>query len=737
MRSKYLIYTIFLSLLILGQIGFSFEKKAKIDSIISIMTLEEKIGQLNQYSYGGLTGPAGEPINPIEEVRKGRVGSFLNLTGVKNIKEIQRIAVEESRLGLPLLFALDVVHGYKTIFPMPLAEAASWDLHLIEKSARISAVEASAAGIHWTFAPMVDVARDPRWGRIMEGAGEDPYLASLIAAARVKGFQGENLSDNNTILASAKHFAGYGAVQAGRDYYTTDMSLTTLHEIYLPPFKAAVDAGVSTFMSAFNDLNGIPCSGNRYLLQDVLRQNWNFSGFVVSDWTSIKEMINHGYAKDRKTAAEIAINAGIDMDMMSAVYIEHLANLINQGLVKESRMNDAVYHILAAKYELGLLEDPYRYCDEERENALILSPAHLQFAREIAQKSIVLLKNQNHILPLKKSIKTVAVVGPLAKEKDAPLGFAAALGEAESTVSLLEGIQNKLSEKNQILYAKGCNVNDDSQFIKEAVDIAKRAEVVIIAVGESRDMSGESKSRGNIGLPGIQLDLVKAIQKTEKPVIVVLMNGRPLAIPWISENCDAILETWLLGTQSGNAIAEVIFGDYNPSAKLPVTFPAHVGQIPIFYNHKNSGRPPSETDSWTSKYIDIPHEPLYPFGYGQSYTSFEYSEISLSANQINQKDSLRISTTVQNTGTYSGIETVQLYLRDDFASITRPVKELKRFQKIELQPGEIKEVNFTLGTSDLGFYNQKLEFVVEPGEFAIFVGGNSRDVKQAQFTLLE
>lgn len=708
----------------------------QIDSLLGMMTLEEKIGQMNQYSGGyDVTGPVFNRETDLEDIKKGMVGSMLNIVGAEETRKMQQLAVEESRLGIPMLFALDVIHGHKTIFPIPLAEASSWDMEVAHTSARVAAVEASAQGIHWTFAPMVDIARDPRWGRIMEGAGEDPYLGQLMAAARVYGFQGNDLSEINTIMACAKHYAAYGGAEGGRDYNTVDMSERVLRNVYLPPFKTALDAGVGTFMNAFNEIGGIPATADAYLVQDILKDEWNFNGFVVSDWNSIGELIAHGVAKDKKEAAALAVKAGSDMDMESTAYRDELKNLVEEGEVDESLIDDAVRRILRMKIQLGLLEDPYRYCNEQREEELLLSKEHLEAARDVARRSIVLLKNENQVLPVSREASTVAVIGPLADSKRDLIGNWSAKGEAKHSISLREGIENALPEAN-VLYAKGCEVTGDSKSgFAQAIAIADKSDVVILAIGESWDMSGEAKSRGSLEIPGVQVDLARELHETGKPVVVVLMNGRPLSFPWLKENVPAIVEAWFLGTQAGNAIADVLFGDYNPSGKLPVTFPYSVGQIPMYYNHKNTGRPFDENSGYTSKYIDIPNEPLYAFGYGLSYTTFEYDNMVLSSGAVSSDEKLTISVEVTNTGEREGEEVVQLYIRDLAASITRPVKELKRFRKINLQPGASEEVSFELSAEDLKFYDTNLNYIAEPGEFKVFVGGNSVDVLEKQFTL--
>jgi len=709
-----------------------------LDSLIQKMTLEEKIGQLTQYAWHRtMTGPGGKKIDIVKQISEGKVGSILNLSGAESTYEIQKIAVEQSRLGIPLIFGLDVIHGYKTIFPIPLGEAASWDMNAIEKSARIAASEAAAAGIHWTFAPMVDIARDPRWGRIMEGAGEDPYLGTCIAAARVQGFQGNDLSARNTILACAKHYAAYGAAIAGRDYNTVDISRQTLREIYLPPFKAAVDAGAGSVMTSFNELNGIPATGSDFLINETLKKKWNFDGFVVSDWNAIREMIAHGFADDAYEAALYAMLAGVDMDMMGLVYSTELSNLINNNMIPESLIDEAVKRILRTKVSLGLFRDPYKYCSTKRENELMLHPEHCEAALDIARKSIVLLKNENNILPLNKNIESIAVIGPLADNRDDLIGSWSARGEGNDVISILAGIKNKVSSKIKILYSKGCNINDDDKsMFRKAVKTAEKAEIIIAAVGESKDMSGEAASRAYLDLPGVQEELLRELHKTGKPVIVILANGRPLVLTWMSEHIPAILETWLAGTQTGHAVADVLFGDYNPSGKLPVSFPYAVGQVPVYYNHKSTGRPIVQNTRYCSKYLDIPNKPLYPFGYGLSYTTFAYSNLQLNTHELLVNDTLHVSVNIKNTGKTAGEEVVQLYIRDVVASLTRPVKELKRFRKIMLNPGEIKKVSFILCREDLGFYNQNMKYIIEPGEFKLFAGTNSENTLETKFVLL-
>jgi beta-glucosidase len=708
----------------------------RVDSLINLMTLEEKIGQLTQYPNDNLlTGPAVFNEHKIEDLRNGKVGSYLGVSGADFSRQMQDIAIKETRLHIPLIFGLDVIHGFRTIFPIPLGEAASWDPSVWEASARVAATEAAASGVHWTFAPMVDICRDARWGRIMEGAGEDPYLGSVAAKARVKGFQGISLSADSTIVACAKHYAAYGGAMGGRDYNSVDMSERMLRDIYLPPFKAASDAGCGTFMSAFNDLSGVPSSGNQFLLDQVLRKEWGFNGFVVSDWNSVKELINHGYAANDYEAAMKGLTAGVDMDMCSGVYRNNLAQLVKDGKVSIQQIDESVRRILRYKFKLGLFDDPYKYCNAEREKKLILCPRHQAIERDAARKSIVLLKNDKDILPLSKNLRSIAVIGPLADNKHELNGNWAAEGRAEDCISLIQGIKKAVSPTTKILYAKGCNINDDTlQYIDQAVKVAKNADVIIAAVGESAMMSGEAHSRAYTIIPGEQEQLLKALLKTGKPVIMVLMNGRPLCINWEKDNLSAILETWFLGTQAGNAIADVLFGDYNPSGKLTVSFPYAIGQIPVFYNYKSTGRPYNGTP-YTTCYMDIPNDPLYPFGYGLSYTKFDISAPMLDRNVISSDDTLHISVKVKNTGKRSGAEVVQLYIRDVSGSVTRPVKELKGFNKVFLDPGQEKLVDFALTTKDLASYDINMKFTAEPGEFRLFVGSSSVDVKETRFML--
>ncbi len=711
-----------------------------LDSLIRLMTLEEKIGQMNQYSSDfAATGPITKDGDKQTQVRKGLIGSYLNVTGADRTRSLQEIAMQ-SRLKIPLLFGQDVIHGYRTIFPLPLAEAASWDMDAIELSARIAAIEASAAGIHWTFAPMVDIGRDPRWGRVMEGAGEDTYLGSLIAKARVKGFQGKGFGHTDAVLACVKHFAAYGAAVGGRDYNSVDMSMRMLYEVYLPPFKSALDAGAATFMNSFNDLNGIPATGSRFLQRDLLKGKWKFKGFVVSDWGSIGEMVNHGYAADNYEAAMLAANAGSDMDMESRAYTQHLAKLVREGKVKMSVIDDAVRRILQKKYELGLFTNPYKFSNTEREKEQWNNPQHLAAAKDMALKSMVLLKNNQQILPLSKQTKKIALIGPLVKAVKEHLGFWSYDWDDDSAriPTLYQSIQQKLGSTTQLLYAKGCELTDSSKAgFAEAVTVANDADVVVIYVGEKRDMSGEAKSRSNLSLPGVQEELIKAVVATGKPVVVLIAAGRPLVFNWTADHAQAIVYTWWLGTKGADAIADVLFGDYNPSGKLPMTFPRSVGQIPIYYNYYNTGRPAkNETDrNYVSAYIDELNSPQYPFGFGLSYTNFQYSDIQLNKTSIKPGETLTATVTLTNSGNYDGEEVVQLYIRDMVGSVVRPVKELKGFQKVKLKKGESKQIRFSLTANDLRFYNDQLQHIYEPGAFTLYIGGSSADVKEVKFEL--
>ena len=732
-------------LLVSSVLSFSQVNKIdkRVDSLMKLMTLDEKIGQLNQYSSDfAATGPITKEGDKQDQIRQGKVGSYLNIQGAERTRTLQSIALQ-SRLHIPLLLGQDVIHGIRTIFPIPLAEAASWDLAAIEQSARIAAIEASAAGIHWTFAPMVDIARDPRWGRVMEGAGEDPYLGSLIARARVKGFQGKGLGNTDAVMACAKHFAAYGAAIGGRDYNSVDMSLRQLHEVYLAPFKAAAEAGAATFMNSFNDINGIPATANSYIQRNVLKGDWKFNGFVVSDWGSIGEMINHGYSKDNKEAAMQAILAGSDMDMESRSYIGNLASLVKEGKVAVKFIDDAVARILRKKFELGLFDDPYKFCNEERERKEWNNPAHIKTSGEIARKSIVLLKNASvstgkNILPLHADQK-IALIGPFVKDYSSHNGFWSYDWPDDSlrNSTIYSAVKNAKGTSGGLLYARGCNINDkDSTGFDQAVEVATVSDVIVVTLGEARDMTGEAKSRSSLQLPGVQENLLKRLVATGKPTVVLISSGRPLIFNWTADNATAILYTWWLGTDAGNAIADVLFGKYNPSAKLPMTFPKTEGQIPVYYNHFNTGRP-AKNDSdlnYVSSYIDLKNSPRYPFGYGLSYTHFTYSNLSLSSATLKGNSEIKVSVTLTNDGNYDGDEVVQLYIRDLVGSVVRPVKELKGFQKVHLTKGESKTVNFSITEKDLRFYNDNLEYKAEPGEFKVFVGGSSEDVKEAGFT---
>jgi beta-glucosidase len=725
---------------------------SRVDSIMRLMTLEEKVGQMNQYNgFWEVTGPVpkeGDAAIKYEQLRKGLVGSMLNVNGVENVRAVQKIAVEETRLGIPLIIGYDVVHGYKTISPIPLAEAASWDLEAIRKSAEVAAAEAAAAGINWTFAPMVDISRDARWGRVMEGAGEDPYLGSKIAFARVKGFQGDDLKAVNTIAATAKHFAGYGFSESGRDYNTVDVGTSTLYNDILPPFEATVEADVKTFMNSFNLLNGIPATGNSFLQREILKGKWAFKGFIVSDWGSIGEMIPHGFAKDGKQAAEFAANAGSDMDMESRLYVEHLTVLVKEGTVNESVIDDAVRRILTVKYELGLFDDPYKYCDENREKTETGKPAFQDAVLDMAKKSVVLLKNEKQLLPLKKSGMKIALIGQLAADKDSPLGSWRALGAPNSAVSVVEGM--KAYPGNSLEYAEGVkltegtpgfafetkiNITDRSGF-EAAKTAARNADVVVMVLGEHGFQSGEGRSRTELDLPGLQQELLEEVYQVNPNIVLVLMNGRPLVIDWAVANIPSILVGWHLGTQSGNALAQVLYGDYNPSGKLPMSFPKNVGQVPIYYNHKSTGRPanPGSDLVFWSHYIDSPNEPMYPFGYGLSYTSFEYSNLKLNSDGFAKDGSVTVTIDLKNTGSLTGKETVQLYIRDLFASVARPVRELKDFQQVELKAGESKTLCFKITEKSIGFYDNEGKWIVEPGDFKVFIGGSSKATYEAGFS---
>ena len=749
---------LFLSFFVLSSSTFFAQQTLdeKVDDLLSKMTLKEKIGQMNQYNgFWNVTGPVpkgGDSKVKYNHLANGWVGSMLNITGVREVREVQKIAVENSRLGIPLIIGFDLIHGYKTVFPIPLAEAASWDLEAIRLSATMAAKEASAAGINWTFAPMIDITRDARWGRVMEGAGEDPYLGSLVARARVEGFQGKDLESPFTIAATAKHFAGYGFVEAGKEYNTVDIGLNTLHNIILPPFKEAADAGIKTFMNSFNDLNGIPATADAYLQRDILKKEWNFDGFVVSDWGSIREMIAHGYAENQKHAGELAILGGSDMDMESSIYIYELEKLVQENKISEAHIDDAVKRILKVKFELGLIDDPYLYCNEEIEAKVVGSKEIVDATLEVAKKSIVLLKNENEILPLKKKGVKIGLIGPLAADKSSPLGNWRIRAENNTAISVLEGLKNY--KGNDLSYAQGVklinkipegfheevqiNTTDKTGF-DEAIALAKKVEVVVMVLGEHGFQSGEGRSRSKIDLPGFQQELLEKVAAVNPNIVLVLMNGRPLAISWAAEHIPAIVEAWQLGTQSGNAIAQVLYGDYNPSGKLPMSFPRSLGQVPIYYNHKSTGRPGTEGEEpgsvFWSHYTDEENSPLYPFGFGLSYTTFEYLAFNLSATEMTENTSVEASIVVKNTGKVKGKEVVQLYIQDPFASATRPVKELKGFKVIELEAGESQKVTFNLQEKDLAFYNAKQKWEAEPGTFHVFIGTDSKVKQKLTFEL--
>lgn len=711
-----------------------------VTELMGKMTIDEKISQLVQFTADGtVTGPKAG-VNYIDEIKKGNVGSILNATGVKYTRELQKMNLDNSRLKIPLLFGYDVIHGYKTIFPISLGEAATWDTDAVALSARVAAEETAASGVHWTFAPMVDITRDPRWGRVSEGSGEDTYLGVQLAIARVKGFQGTNLNDLNTILACTKHFAAYGAAEAGRDYNTVDMSERVLRETYLPPFQATVDAGVATFMTSFNEIAGVPATANKFLLRDVLKGEWGFDGFVVTDYTAINELIPHGVAKDSVHAGELALKAGVDMDMVGAVYLKFLKKSLQEGNVTEAQINDACRRILNAKYDLGLFEDPYRYSDDKREKQTIYKKEYLDAALHVANESMVLLKNENKVLPLNKNQK-VAFVGPLVSDEWNIIGSWAATGDRYGyATSVEEGIMEVANKKN-VSFDKGVEIlKDDRSMIANAVESARNADVIVAVMGEFENMTGEAASRSSIDLPGIQKEFLAELKKLNKPIVLVLLNGRPLTLEWENENMDAILEAWYPGTRGGAAIAQTLYGINNPSGKLPMTFPRNVGQVPIYYNHKNTGRPylgPTDPEQkYKSRYTDVDNSPLYPFGYGLSYTTFDYSNLKLSSNQINFNDTLKISVEVSNTGNYDGEEVVQLYIKDKVGTVTRPVKELKGFKKVALKKGEKKTVEFEISSNDLRFYNIDMDFVAEPGDFEVFVGGSSATETKDKFVLV-
>jgi len=710
----------------------------RVDSVMKLMTLDEKIGQMVLYtSDWDLTGPTMR-AGYIDDIRKGNCGNVFNAQTAAYVRKLQKIAVEETRLHIPLLFGYDVIHGYKTTFPIPLGEAASWDMSLIEQSARVSATEAAAAGLNWTFAPMCDISVEPRWGRVSEGAGEDPFLGSRIAEARVHGFQGKNLSDladTLTILACVKHYAAYGAPVAGRDYNTVDMSERVFRDVYLPPYAAAIKAGAMSVMSSFNELNGMPATCNKWLMTDILRGELSFKGFVVTDYNSIQELMNHGVAATESDAAALSANAGIDMDMQSTYYQKHLKELVKQGVVSEKTIDDAVRRILRVKFMLGLFDDPYRYCNEAREKRLEGAPAHLEAACEVAKHSLVLLKNENNALPLKKGEKLV-VIGELANSANNLLGSWRAAGDSKMATTILDELRTYNGSQN-VIYSEGCKkMGEDRGGFNAALAAARHADKIVMVIGEDCDWTGEAASRTDIRVPGVQTELLEKLKTLNKPVVVVLMNGRPLDLSREDKLADAILEVWFPGTKGGKAITDVLFGEYNPSGKLPITFPRCLGQVPIYYYTKNTGRPIYLSDpKYKSRYLDCPNDPLYPFGYGLSYTTFSYSNISLSGTALKSHGSLKATVTVTNTGKCDGEEVVQLYTRQLVGSVTRPVKELKGFNKIALKAGESKTVTFTVTPDMLAFHRADMSYGTEPGKFQLFIGGNSRDVKQASFTL--
>lgn len=732
--------------------------KTYIDALMKKMTLDEKIGQLNLPGSGDIVTGQASNSDIAKKIKEGKVGGLFNIKTVEKIREVQKIAVEQSRLKIPLIFGMDVIHGYKTTYPIPLALSCTWNMQTIEQSARVAATEASADGICWTFSPMVDIARDPRWGRIAEGSGEDTYLGSMIAKAMVRGYQGDNsFSKNNTIMSCVKHYAMYGAAEAGRDYNTTDMSRVRMFNEYLPPYKAAVDAGAGSIMASFNEVDGIPATGNKFLMTDVLRKQWGFKGFTVTDYTGINEMIEHGMG-DLQQVSALALNAGIHMDMVGEGFLTTLKKSLQEGKVTQKQIDDACRLILEAKYKLGLFDDPYKYCDANRAKTEIFTAEHLRSARAAAAESFVLLKNQNNLLPLKKS-GTIALIGPLADTKENMSGTWSVATDLDKCISVRAGLQNALGANAKILYAKGSNLDTDSaleeratmfgrsmnrdkrtaqEMQNEALSIAAQADVIVAALGEASEMSGESSSRSDLRVPQVQRELLEALLKTGKPVVLVLFTGRPLVIRWENANVPAILNVWFGGSEAGNAIADVLFGDVNPSGKLTTTFPQNVGQVPIYYAHKNTGRPLPEGkwfQKFRSNYLDVSNDPVYPFGYGLSYTTFSYSDIKLSDSSLTSTGKITATVTLTNTGSRDGSEVVQLYTRDMVGSITRPVKELKGFQKVWLKAGESKTITFTITANDLKFYNSDLKYVAEPGAFKVFIGGNSRDVKEANFKL--
>jgi len=736
----------------------------KVDSIIGLMTLDEKIGQLNLPATGPITTGSSKSTDVVKKIEDGKIGGLFNIKDPKNIYEVQKIAVEKSRLGIPLIFGMDVIHGFKTTFPIPLGLSASWDMEMIEKTAQIAANEASANGINWTFSPMVDISRDPRWGRISEGSGEDPYLGSEVARAMVRGYQQDDLSANNTLMSCVKHFALYGAAEAGRDYNTVDMSRIRMYNEYLPPYKAAVEEGVGSVMASFNEIDGVPATGNKWLLTDLLRDDWGFNGFVVSDYTGIYEMRAHGMG-DEYDVTSLALKAGLDMDMagdspnIKASYTYALKDALEQGKISMKDIDKAVARILTAKYQLGLFDDPYKYCSEERAEKETLTQENREYARLVGAESTVLLKNDNQVLPLQKS-GTVAVIGPLAKAANNMPGTWSVSSDHSEAISVWDGLQQTVGKDVNLLYAKGSNLDydlelekratmfgkdiprdgrTDKQMLDEALAVAKKADVVVATIGESSEFSGESSSRTDLGIPQVQKDLLQALLKTGKPVVLVLFTGRPLTLVEESETVPAILNVWFPGSEAGLSISDVLFGDVNPSGKLTATFPRNVGQVPLFYNHKNTGRPlgnkEGKFEKFKTNYLDVRNEPLYPFGYGLSYTTFDYSDVKLDKTSMTDSDTINVSVDVTNSGDYDGKEVVQLYIRDLVGTVTRPVKELKGFQKVFIKKGETKTVSFTISVEDLKFYNSNLDFVAEPGAFHVFVGTDSSTERMKEFEL--
>jgi len=757
MKRILLINVLFISLTVFAQVPDA-KMKATVDALMKKMTLDEKIGQLNLLTPGSGI-PTGSVVSTDVEkkIKEGKVGGLFGVIGVDKIKQAQKLAIEQSRLKIPLIFGSDVIHGYKTTVPIPLGLSASWDMKLIEHSAREAAIEATADGLCWTFSPMVDIARDPRWGRIAEGDGEDPYLGSQIAKAMVKGYQGNDLSKNNTLMACVKHFALYGAAEAGRDYNTTDMSRVRMYNEYLPPYKAAIEAGAGSVMSSFNEIDGVPATGNKWLLTDLLRKQWGFKGFVVSDYTSVNEMTNHGMG-DLQTVSALSLNAGLDMDMVGEGFLTTTKKSLAEGKVTQKQIDDACRRILEAKYKLGLFDDPFRYIDEARMKQEVLTAERRKEAREIAAHTFVLLKNNNQALPLKKA-GTIGLIGPLANDKNNMLGTWAVSGDPQMSIPVLDGMKNVGGPGVNILYAKGANISDDTLFAKkvnvfgtrididkrspaemltEALNVANQSDVLVAVVGEASEMSGEAASRTDITIPESQKLLIMALSKTGKPLILVVMTGRPLALTEENEWATSMIITWHAGIEAGNAIADVLFGNYDPSGKLSATFPRTLGQVPIYYNHKNTGRPSApNSPKFQSNYLDVPNSPLFPFGFGLSYTSFSYSDFSIDKKEMKATEKITASVTVTNNGNYDGEEVVQLYIRDMVGSITRPLKELKGFQKIFLKKGESKKIVFTIGINDLKFYNSDLKWVAEPGDFELMIGTNSDQVTKSSFKLLK